>query len=105
MGVFAEFERAIIQERVRAGLRRAKETGTRSGKAIGRPTIGMTAKRYDPELGGRIQDSLARGVSYRVTAKDCGVSLGTVQRIAASLRPFGREAEQVCERRGVKRRG
>jgi hypothetical protein len=50
MGVFAEFEGAMIQRRVRAGLRRARETGTKSGKAIGRPTMGMTAKRYDPEL-------------------------------------------------------
>src|SRR5215467_14208358 len=33
MGVFAEFERAIIQERVRAGLRRAKD----DGKKLGRP--------------------------------------------------------------------
>ena len=82
MGVFAEFERAMIQERVRAGLRRAKETGTKSGKPIGRPTI-------DLKLEARIRDSLVRGVSYRVTAETCGVALGTVQRIAATLRPFG----------------
>jgi DNA invertase Pin-like site-specific DNA recombinase len=88
MGVFAEFERAIIQERVRAGLRRAKETGTKTGKPIGRPTIGLTAKRNDPGLAARIRDSLASGVSFRVTAATCGVSLGTVQRIAATLRPF-----------------
>jgi DNA invertase Pin-like site-specific DNA recombinase len=30
MGVFAEFERSIIQERVRAGLRRAKDDGNSS---------------------------------------------------------------------------
>jgi DNA invertase Pin-like site-specific DNA recombinase len=59
MDVFAEFERAMIQERVRAGLRRAKETRTKSGKPIGRPTI-------DPEIEARIRDSLASGVSYRV---------------------------------------
>jgi DNA invertase Pin-like site-specific DNA recombinase len=41
MGVFAEFERAMIRERVRAGSRGAKETDTKSGKPIGRPTIGM----------------------------------------------------------------
>src|SRR5438874_6484877 len=35
MGVFAEFERAIIQERVRAGLARAKS----EGKRLGRPPI------------------------------------------------------------------
>jgi Resolvase, N terminal domain len=33
LGVFAEFERSIIQERVRAGLRRAKA----EGKTLGRP--------------------------------------------------------------------
>jgi DNA invertase Pin-like site-specific DNA recombinase len=82
MGVFAEFERAMIRERVRAGLRRAKETGTKSGKPIGRPTI-------DPALEVSIRESLARGVSYRVTAETCGVALGTVQRIAAASRPCG----------------
>src|SRR5260370_5619894 len=35
LGVFAEFERSIIQERVRAGLLRAK----REGKRLGRPPI------------------------------------------------------------------
>src|SRR6266550_6715089 len=39
MGVFAEFERAMIQERVRAGLARARENGTKTGNAIGRPRI------------------------------------------------------------------
>src|SRR3954453_7568592 len=37
MGVFAEFERAMIQERVRAGLARAKA----AGKTLGRPTISI----------------------------------------------------------------
>ena len=37
MGVFAEFERAMIVERVRSGMARAKEKGTKSGKSIGRP--------------------------------------------------------------------
>src|SRR5215813_4039987 len=32
MGVFAEFERAIIQERVRAGLARARSEGKRLGR-------------------------------------------------------------------------
>ena len=31
MGVFAEFERAIIQQRVRAGIARARVSGTKSG--------------------------------------------------------------------------
>ena len=39
MGVFAEFERAMIVERVRSGMARARERGTKSGKAIGRRRI------------------------------------------------------------------
>ena len=35
MGVFAEFERSIIQERVRAGLKRAVS----EGQTLGRPPI------------------------------------------------------------------
>jgi len=36
LGVFAEFERAIIRERVLAGMARAKAKGTKSGRPIGR---------------------------------------------------------------------
>jgi DNA invertase Pin-like site-specific DNA recombinase len=32
MGVFAEFERAMIQERIKSGLARVKQHGTKSGK-------------------------------------------------------------------------
>ena len=38
---YAEFERDILSERVRAGMARAKEKGTLSGKAIGRPRNGV----------------------------------------------------------------
>jgi DNA invertase Pin-like site-specific DNA recombinase len=48
MGVFAEFERAIVQERVRAGLKRAKS----EGKQLGRPRIA-------PKLEQRIKKALA----------------------------------------------
>ena len=34
LGVFAEFERAIIRERVPAGMARARAKGTKSGKPI-----------------------------------------------------------------------
>src|SRR5262250_72259 len=47
MGVFAEFERSMIQERVRAGLRRAKA----EGKQLGRP-------RIDAEVEQRIREAL-----------------------------------------------
>ena len=48
MGVFAEFERAMIRERVNAGIARAKA----GGKHCGRPFI-------DTKLEGRIRDALA----------------------------------------------
>src|SRR5262245_56498893 len=76
MGVFAEFERAMIQERVRAGLRRARS----EGKQLGRP-------RLDPELEKRIQKALSEPgrPGVREIAKQFGIAPGTVQRIS---RPF-----------------
>jgi DNA invertase Pin-like site-specific DNA recombinase len=44
MGVFAEFERAMIAERVRAGLRRAKD----EGKQLGRPPDSPRARKTNP---------------------------------------------------------
>jgi hypothetical protein len=43
LAVFAEFERSIIQERINARIARARVKGTKSGKAIGRPTTAAPA--------------------------------------------------------------
>jgi DNA invertase Pin-like site-specific DNA recombinase len=40
LGVFAEFERSIIQERVRAGPQRARSKGVRLGRARSRKMCG-----------------------------------------------------------------
>ena len=77
MGVFAEFERSMIQERVRAGLRRAKA----EGKQLGRPRIA-------PELETQILAALnapSRTDGIRKIAKSFSVNPSTVQRIS---RPF-----------------
>src|SRR5262245_2121112 len=76
MAVFAEFERAIIQERVRAGLARARS----EGKRLGRPPIAR-------ELEERIKKALATPgrPGVRKIAQRFGVDPGTVQRIS---RPF-----------------
>jgi hypothetical protein len=42
LGVFAEFERSIIQERIHAGIARARVVGTKSGKPIGRAKVDRT---------------------------------------------------------------
>src|SRR5215831_5809148 len=39
LGVFAEFERAMMQQRIRAGIAKARERGTKSGKPFGHPSI------------------------------------------------------------------
>ena len=39
LGVFSEFERAMIQARVKAGMARAKESPRKGAKAIGRPKV------------------------------------------------------------------
>lgn len=77
-GVLAEFERAIIQERVNAGLARAREKGTKSGKPIGCP-------RTEPEVEDRIRSALAAGNGIRRVATQVGVRSGTVQRIKAEM--------------------
>ena len=73
LGVFAEFERALIQERIHAGLVRAREKGTRSGKPTGRPRI---PQRKVEE----ICTELAKGTGIIRTARLVGVGVGTVQK-------------------------
>jgi DNA invertase Pin-like site-specific DNA recombinase len=79
MGVFAEFERAMIVERVRAGMARARENGTKSGNAIGRP-------RIDGRLEAKIRGLLSSGKGICSTATATGVGVATVQRIKNEMR-------------------
>jgi DNA invertase Pin-like site-specific DNA recombinase len=73
LGVFAEFERAMIVERVNSGIAKAREKGTKSGKPIGRPPT-------PPHIRERIRRTYrAGGVGMRTVGKQFGVSLGTVQ--------------------------
>ncbi len=78
MGVFAEFERAIIRERIMAGLSRAKEGGTKSGRPIGRP------KTVTPEMEEAIRSARTEGNSLRKIAEQVGTSLRSVQRVLES---------------------
>jgi len=77
MGVFAEFERAIIRERVNSGLSRARA----QGKTLGRPTISVTTEAA-------IRKALKKGdTGIRKIATTLGVGTGTVQRIKAEMAP------------------
>ena len=74
LGVFAEFERAMIRERVMAGLARAKADGTR----LGRPaTVADDAAKVRT-----IRAARAAGKSIRAIAREQGVGIGTVSRLA-----------------------
>jgi DNA invertase Pin-like site-specific DNA recombinase len=74
LGVFAEFERAMIVERVQAGLRRARA----QGKRLGRPRVGERVERA-------IRIELAKGRGIHAVARAVGVGAGTVQRVRAEL--------------------
>jgi hypothetical protein len=73
LGVFSEFERSIIQERVRAGLQRARSKGVRLGRT---PT--------SPEVDQRIRELLATGMGKLKIARQLGIGTSVVQRVAAN---------------------
>jgi DNA invertase Pin-like site-specific DNA recombinase len=72
LGVFAEFERAMIQSRVKAGLARARA----NGKVLGRPRIGQETEDAIR------QARKANGI--RKVAAMVGVGVGTVQRVKSN---------------------
>jgi DNA invertase Pin-like site-specific DNA recombinase len=69
-GAFAEFERAMIQARIHAGLRRA----VANGRKLGRPL-------NDPNAVDKARLALGKGLGINRVAKLVGLSNGTVQRI------------------------
>jgi DNA invertase Pin-like site-specific DNA recombinase len=70
IGAMAEFERALIQERVKAGLRNARA----KGKRLGRPRVFASESR--------IESLRASGASWRAIAEELGVGIGTARRAA-----------------------
>jgi DNA invertase Pin-like site-specific DNA recombinase len=73
MGVFAEFERSMIQERVKAGLQRAKS----QGKRLGRPTV-------SPKTEEAIRAARETGMGMLKIAREVGVGVSVVQRVVGS---------------------
>src|SRR6185437_13013150 len=70
LGVFAEFEAAMIRERTLAGLARARARGKRLGRPPVKQGVAVAVRR-----------SLAAGVSIRRAAALHHVGISTVQRI------------------------
>lgn len=69
-GAIAQFERALIVERVKAGLEQAK----RDGKVLGRPAI----KKLSEKEIERIRVERSKGITLRELAKKFGASLWSV---------------------------
>jgi DNA invertase Pin-like site-specific DNA recombinase len=70
LAVFAEFEREILRERVRAGLAHARENGTRLGRP---PTAALNAKH--------IRRLFRAGVSKAQIARQLDIGRTSVRRI------------------------
>lgn len=68
IGAMAEFERALIQERVKAGLRNARA----KGKHIGRPRQQVDCSK--------VLNLRAEGLSWRAISDRMNLGLGTVYR-------------------------
>jgi DNA invertase Pin-like site-specific DNA recombinase len=73
LGVFAEFERAMIRERVMTGLARARAEGKQLGR---RPVEQSKAKKVKQALALRSQ-----GIGIRRIAREVGLGVGTVIRL------------------------
>jgi DNA invertase Pin-like site-specific DNA recombinase len=73
LGVFAEFERGIIRERINAGLARARANGTKLGR---RPV--------KPAIEARIRQLRAKGDGILKIGRKLGIGTSVVQRVVAA---------------------
>ena len=71
IGAMAEFERELIRERVKAGMKNAKAKGAR----IGRPRVAVDAVR--------VAALRASGLSWRTIERELGISVRTARRFAS----------------------
>jgi DNA invertase Pin-like site-specific DNA recombinase len=88
LGVFAEFEREMIRERVASGMDRVRDEIERNGSYATK--AGTTIKRLgrpnaDPAKVRKAQAELAKGFGIIKVAKLVGLGTGTVQRIKAEM--------------------
>ncbi len=72
LAAVAQLERDQVRERIGAGLRRAKDRGTRSGKPVGRPE-----RSVDVERATKLR---AEGATWSAVARAMGVPVPTLRR-------------------------
>ena len=71
ISAFAEFERSLVSERVKAGLAKARQ----QGKRLGRPPLAEESKGAFSRV--------SEPVSYRQIARKTGIPFGTVSKYLA----------------------
>jgi DNA invertase Pin-like site-specific DNA recombinase len=74
LGIFAEFERGIIKERVNAGLARAQEKGVK----LGRP-------RIDSKIEKRIRQLRRQGLGILKIGRELDIGTSVVQRVVGPM--------------------
>ena len=72
LSVFAEVKQSMIQERVRAGLARARA----KGKTLGRP-------RIDADIKAEVRELAAEGMGKGRIARTLGIGVSVTQRMLA----------------------
>jgi DNA invertase Pin-like site-specific DNA recombinase len=77
LAAISEFERDLLQERIKSGIAHARSKGTKSGKAIGRPGF---------ERSERVKRLVAEGRSVRSIARELKISKTTVMKVKAQAK-------------------
>lgn len=72
----SEFERDLLRERIKSGVAHARSKGTKSGKAIGRPTLDCQSS---------VENLLAQNESIRAVASKLKISKTTVMKIKKTI--------------------
>ena len=75
LAAISEFERDLLQERIKSGIAHARSKGTKSGRVIGRPGFDRSE---------RVTRLLAEGRSVRSIASELGISKTTVMKVKAA---------------------
>jgi DNA invertase Pin-like site-specific DNA recombinase len=83
-GAFAEFERSMIRQRIRAGLSVIKEKIVRDGKFVSR--TGKVRRKLgrpgaEPDKIEQARRELAKGLGIVKVAREVGLGVGTVHRL------------------------
>jgi len=83
-GAFAEFERSMIRQRIRAGLSVIKEKIARDGKFVsrtGRVRRKLGRPGAEPDKIEQARRELAKGLGIVKVAREVGLGVGTVHRL------------------------